>query len=262
MDDVAAALARDYATAAAAWSTGAAVVYDQLAEVLVDQLGPTGDGPVLDLCAGTGAVSRVLVRLGANTMALDLAPAMLRLARDVRPPAVVGHGLWLPFRSAAFAAVVVAFGLNHAADPVRFLAEAARTLQPGGTVLTSTFARAWSHPAKEAVDAQLQRLGFRAPAWHAVLKDEREPVTAEPDALQRVARAAGLLRVDVREIAVDLELTPAQAVAWRLSMASHAPFVAGLDPSEREQLRRAAERAVQQQWEPVRPRMLVLRAHV
>jgi demethylmenaquinone methyltransferase / 2-methoxy-6-polyprenyl-1,4-benzoquinol methylase len=83
---------------------------------------------ILDLAAGTGTVSRSLTRTGADCVACDFSLAMLqvgaiRLGSDAsgRPPGrpgrgtvrfVAGDALALPFRTGAFDAVTISFGLR------------------------------------------------------------------------------------------------------------------------------------------------------
>lgn len=115
-----------YATAASSWAAGAGFVYARLADALVARLPIVGHGLVLDLCAGTGAATAPLVRRGCAVIAVDLVPDMLLVDASERPPAVAADAFALPFRDRSLAAVVVACGLNHAPDPVAFLAESRR----------------------------------------------------------------------------------------------------------------------------------------
>jgi SAM-dependent methyltransferase len=100
---------------------------------------------VLDLACGTGTVSRLLARRGCDVVGVDLASAMLRIARE----RAEAEGLSIPFyqQDAAdlnlepqrFDAVVSLFdSLNYILDPDR-LAQAfvrtARHLNPGGSFL-------------------------------------------------------------------------------------------------------------------------------
>ena len=258
---LAAQIASAYDASARSWASGATIVYAGLADALVARLDDAdARGPVLDLCAGAGAASVSLVRRAARVIALDFAWSMLVVERDRRPPAVAGDANRLPFRSACFSAVVVACGLNHAPDPVAFLVEAGRVTRVGGVVLTSTFARGWDHPAKAAVDEVLTGLGYRAPAWHASLKHDVEPVTATPERLVDVATRAGLGDVSVERVDVAVDVSPEQAVEWRFAMASHAPFVASLASSVRDRAAAAAAALVGRHWVPVCPPLLILHA--
>lgn len=251
-----------YGAAATTWASGAAVVYDALAEAMVARLGDLGPGPVLDLCAGTGAVSAAVTRRGVAAIAVDLSDSMLRVNAAARPPGIVADAMALPVRTEACSAVLVAFGLNHAPDPVAFLREAARVCAPGGLVAASTFEGGWPHPAKEAVDRVVAAYGYVPPGWHDALKHDVEPRTASVGSAAQCAVDAGLRDPQVSRHPVALDVTVDQVVHWRLSMASHAPFVDSLPPAARRELVAAASVAVSESWEPFVVPMLVLTAMV
>lgn len=105
-----------YNAAAPAWQRGPAKLYDRLAKVLVGSCPRTLPGcRVLDLGAGTGAVSRAAGAHGANVVAADAAWGMLAADRERRPPAVVADVAELPFTGGVFDAVVGSFVFNHVA---------------------------------------------------------------------------------------------------------------------------------------------------
>lgn len=249
-----------YATAASSWAAGAGFVYARLADALVARLPTVDNGLVLDLCAGTGAATAPLVRRGCAIIAVDLVPDMLLVDASERPPAVAADAFALPFRNRSLAAVVVACGLNHAPDPVAFLAESRRVTRTGGAVLASTFAEGWSHPVKIAVDRALQPFGFRAPSWYDRFKHEVEPATANAESLTSIAKAAGLRASTVVHDNVVVNATIGQAVGWRLSMASHAGFMARLSMTDQRLARAAVVREVTDRWQPLVVPLLILSA--
>jgi SAM-dependent methyltransferase len=254
------ALASAYGAAAGNWADGPARAYDRLAEALVAARPESLAGAmVLDLGAGTGAASRAVAQAGGKAVAVDVAVGMLRHRREARPPAAAGDSCALPFRTGAFDAVAAAFVLNHLPDPVRGLVEANRVTRPGGIVLASVFSARSVHPAKEQIEAVATRFGYRRPPWYERMKAEVEPLTATPGALEAAARAAGLADVRVVEQEVDVGLDSAEdLIAWRLGMASMAPFVASLDGGRRGDLLEAAREAVGPSPQPLRPPVLIL----
>jgi len=115
----------------------AATVYEQARppypQQAVDWLVPAGARRVLDVGAGTGKLSRLLVGDARHVMALDPSFRMCREGRRAAPgvPFVVGTAESVPLADASVDVVVVAQAW-HWVDPARALPEAARVLRPGG----------------------------------------------------------------------------------------------------------------------------------
>jgi ubiquinone/menaquinone biosynthesis C-methylase UbiE len=262
----AAAVRAAYDQGAVAWASGTDRVYDALATALV-AASPTDVAgcAALDVGAGTGASSRVLVRAGARVVAVDVAAGMLAVGRTGRPPAAVADAGGLPFPSDTFDLAFAACSLTHVDDPVAALRELARVVRPGGVVLADAFVPGWSHPAKTAVEAVLARHGWVEPAWYLRFKGELEPRLGDTRAGRALAVAAGFAPGDVRvdEVEVDVGLgSPEELALWRLSLANVAPFVAGLAAGERVALVAEAVAAVAPVAAPLRPVMSVLVATV
>jgi ubiquinone/menaquinone biosynthesis C-methylase UbiE len=102
---------------------------DHLLQTLA--IGPTTR--VLDVAAGTGKLTRVLVAAGANVVASDPSAAMRTTFVDVLPgtPVAGATAEHLPFADQSFDAVTVAQAF-HWFDARLALAEFARILRPGG----------------------------------------------------------------------------------------------------------------------------------
>lgn len=250
-----------YGAAPAEWATGAELVYGPLAAALVDASPePLAGRRVLDAGAGTGAVTRALVRAGARPVAADLTPAMLAYDRSRRPPAAAADVLALPFRPGAFDAAVAAFVLNHVDRPVAALAELGGLVRPGGPVLAGVFSNADRPPLKDALDAVVESFGWSPPAWYAEVKERAIPLLGSPEAMTAAAKQAALVGVRAYEVIVDPRLTPAEVVRYRLSLAHLAPFVAGLAPEDRAALVRRAVELAESAAEPYAPCMVVLTA--
>ncbi len=143
---------------------------------------PRGARTVLDVCAGTGDLAAALrKRLGpeARVVACDFARAMLEGARGKLARARQGHrvalveadALALPLADGTMDAAVCGFGLRNLADPVAGLAEAARTVRPGGRVVALEFHR----PAGRGPLARAFGLYFRRvlPTLGGRLSDRR-----------------------------------------------------------------------------------------
>jgi len=234
-------VARAYSATGAAWQAGPGRVYDRLAEALVARSPvPLTGRRVVDLGAGTGAASRAVTAAGGRPVAVDAAFGMLAVDRRRRPPAVQGDAGRLPLATGALGGVVAAFSLNHVPDPVAALVECRRVVAPGSPVLASTYAADDDHPVKGAVTEALAERGFVPPPWYVALASEVVPRLAEPERCAAAARAAGL-DATVERLRVPFpELGPGDLVDWRLGMAQHAPFLAGLARRERAAVRARA----------------------
>ena len=102
-------------------------------------VGRAGLGPgrtVLDLAAGTGKLTRLLVPSGAEVVAVEPVAAMRAelTAATAGVEALDGTAEAIPLPDASVDAVTVAQAF-HWFDPVPALAEIARVLRPGGTLL-------------------------------------------------------------------------------------------------------------------------------
>lgn len=248
-----------YDAVGAAWAGGPERLYGVLAELLLDAAPPLRDALLLDAGAGTGAVSRVAVARGARVVALDLSTEMLRHAAASRPPAVAGSVERVPLRDGAVDVAAAAFCLNHLPEPVRALRDLRRVVRPGGAVVASVFAAGNDHPAKALVEAALVARGWQRPGWYVALKDDVEPLLADPAAFEAAAREAGLADVTATVVTAERGLDdPADIVEWRLGMAHAAPFVASLPPEQRADLRAALVEEVAASGQPLRPRVVVL----
>lgn len=244
-----------YDRSASAWRSGPAVLYAVLADALLARAPvDVAGGVVLDAGAGTGvAGDAARARGAARVVGVDLAPAMLR----AQPQAVAADLARLPFRDGSFDLALAAFSIGHLAEPVAALRELRRVAP---ALSASAFAAGWTHPAKEVVERVLQAHGHVPPAWYRAFKDGTERLVGDPEHLAALATAAGYPQVEVMQVEVVTGLAdPAGMVAWRLGMAHHAPFVAGLAPEARDEVVREAEAQLAGAPEVVVP-MLVLTA--
>jgi SAM-dependent methyltransferase len=99
--------------------------------------GVSGSGLLLELGAGSGAVTRRLraAMPDATIIALDIDETLLRHARDAGATLMVGDAARLPLRDGCADAVLLRYALQHIADPGPMLAEAGRVLRPAGRVV-------------------------------------------------------------------------------------------------------------------------------
>ena len=95
---------------------------------------------VLDVAAGTGAITRLLESKGARVVAFDQSIEMLGMAQRRGATVVVGTAEHLPFPDASFDGVTFGYLLRYV-DPSMALREFVRVLRPGGEIGMVEFGR-------------------------------------------------------------------------------------------------------------------------
>jgi demethylmenaquinone methyltransferase/2-methoxy-6-polyprenyl-1,4-benzoquinol methylase len=103
----------------------------------------------LDLCCGTGDVTRALAQRGVETVGLDFSEPMLAVANARTKARTAGVGLQflrgdaqqIPFPDNSFDLVTISYGLRNLADWQRGLAEMQRVARPGGRLLVLDFGK-------------------------------------------------------------------------------------------------------------------------
>jgi len=150
MNDHDVARARSYDDVAKTYEDlNAPIFFDAPARALVEVAGIHRGEKVLDVGAGTGAVTRAAVSTGAEAVALDVSTNMLMAARRGGATHVVNGALpFLPLVDASFDAALSAFVLTHVDDPDASVRDMRRVLRRGGRIALS----AWS-PADDVYAA-------------------------------------------------------------------------------------------------------------
>lgn len=178
---------------------------------LIDAVVAAAPGRVLEVGCGWGELAEWIAReTGADVVAVDLSPRMVELARERGVDARLADVEELPFADETFDVVVAAWMLYHVPDLERGLAEIARVLRPGGTLVAATNSR-----------LHLQELRDLVGSGPSMLKFSRE------DGEEHLRRHfATTERIDVDGV---LELTDRAAVEDYVSASiSMSPFVANL----------------------------------
>lgn len=181
---------------------------------LLDAAGARPGGRLLDVCCGPGYLAAEAAARGLSAIGVDIAPAMVDLARGRAPGAEfrLGDAEALDFGDGSFDAVVCAFGLLHLAEPERAIAEAFRVLRPGGGYAFTV----WDGPER----AVFLGLAIGAVMAHA---DMGVPLPAGPPIFQMADRAftsaalerAGFRGVAVREVPIAFRgARPEDAWDW------------------------------------------------
>jgi 2-polyprenyl-6-hydroxyphenyl methylase/3-demethylubiquinone-9 3-methyltransferase len=159
---------------------------------------------LVDLACGGGLMAPHVARLGYRHVGIDLGLPGLRLAREHGVTPIRASVLQVPLPDACTDVVVAGEILEHVEDDVAVLAECARLLRPGGTLVIDTLADTW---LAELIAVRLfERIpGGPPPGIHdpALFVDRR-----------RLLAAADRLGIDLR--LVGLRPSFRQALAWRL----------------------------------------------
>lgn len=117
----------------------------------VEMSGARSGHRVLDLAGGTGDLAALfapIVRPAGRVTLADINPAMLGRGRDrlldegvANVDFAIANAEQLPFATASFNVVTIAFGLRNVTDKDRALREMNRVLVPGGRLLVLEFSK-------------------------------------------------------------------------------------------------------------------------
>jgi 2-polyprenyl-6-hydroxyphenyl methylase/3-demethylubiquinone-9 3-methyltransferase len=168
---------------------------------------PPAPGPdvvLVDLACGGGLMAPHAARLGYRHVGVDLGAQGLRVAREHGVLAVRGSVLAVPLADGCADVVVAGEILEHVEDDVGVLAECARLLRPGGTLVIDALAA--TRVGRFLMVTVAERLpGGPPPGIHdPELFVDRARLLAAADELGLDLRLVGL-RPSFRE-----------ALAWRL----------------------------------------------
>jgi demethylmenaquinone methyltransferase/2-methoxy-6-polyprenyl-1,4-benzoquinol methylase len=125
---------------------------------MVATLGVPPSARVLDVAAGTGLVTREIIRrYGCRVVAVDQSEEMLRRMRDKQQQdwrlagsaeVIGGEAERLPFEDAHFDAVTVGYLFRYVEDTAATIRELARVVKPGGTIASLEFHVPARRPAR------------------------------------------------------------------------------------------------------------------
>ena len=162
---------------------------------------------ILDVAAGTGSISRLLLALGHRVTAVDISVEMLGLhpGRD----RVQARAEMLPFGTDEFDALTFGYLLRYVDDPVACLTELARVIKPGGRIGMVEFglpAGLWTPFWSVYAGLLLPGAGrLISPGWYEVGRFLRRSIedfhTNHPD-LTDLWRQAGLIDVETKRLSL------------------------------------------------------------
>jgi demethylmenaquinone methyltransferase/2-methoxy-6-polyprenyl-1,4-benzoquinol methylase len=173
---------------------------------------------VLDLAGGTGDLARAFAKkVGPNGTVVhtDINEAMLQRGRDrlldegVVLPTVICDAEVLPFPTASFDLVSVAFGLRNMTHKDRALTEMNRVLKPGGRLLVLEFSKI-APPLAKAYDWYsfniLPRIGKLVAGDADSYRYLAESIRMHPGQaeLKAMMKSAGFAHVDVHNLSAGV----------------------------------------------------------
>jgi demethylmenaquinone methyltransferase/2-methoxy-6-polyprenyl-1,4-benzoquinol methylase len=179
---------------------------------------PKAGDCVLDVAAGTGDLTRALARrVGPRGCVVhsDINEAMLAAGRDrlldagFSLPTALCDAEALPFASASFDLVSVAFGLRNMTHKERALREMARVLKPGGKLVVLEFSKV-AEPLRKPYDWYSFQVLPRLGRWVAGDGDSyrylAESIRVHPSQaeLKAMMKEAGFGHVDVHNLSAGV----------------------------------------------------------
>jgi len=204
--------------------------------------------PALDVATGPGYVAAQAAKRGASVIGLDLAEAMVELARTLHQGIefVRGDAEELPFLDGSFEAVVANFMILHVARPERAAAEAHRVLAPGGGIALSV----WDVPARARLIGVLVDAVAEVGAGPPAHVPEGPPFFrfSDDDEFRGLLSGAGFEEVAVEEISFAHHATSSDQLWDGLTGATvrMAALVGGQDAKTQHRIREAFDRNVAQ----------------
>lgn len=184
----------------------------------VETSGVKSGDKVLDIAGGSGDLSKRFSKKVGSTgevVLTDINASMLGVGRDqlldagIAAPAVQCDAEKLPFNSAYFDCVIVAFGLRNMTHKDAALKEMQRVLKPGGRLLVLEFSKVWA-PLEKAYDLYSFKL---LPMMGKLIANDSESyqylaesIRMHPDqeTLKQMMTDAGLSNVDYYNLSAGI----------------------------------------------------------
>lgn len=201
------------------------LLFRPYAEDMAAQVAAFQPSEVLEIAAGSGAVTRALAPLldaRARYVVSDLNAPMLEQARAAQPPDpriewAVADAMDMPFASARFDVVCCQFGAMFLPDKARGYAEVRRVLKPGAPFIFNVWDRLADNEITATVLAEVQAQfpqdppDFLARVPHGY---------ADADRIRADLRAGGFARIEIGAVSHDSVAPSAREAAVALCMGS------------------------------------------
>jgi ubiquinone/menaquinone biosynthesis C-methylase UbiE len=221
-------------------------ITSRLVGPLLDAAGVRRGSRVLDVATGPGYAAAAAADLGGSVVGVDIAPAMVELARRLHPTVEfrVAQAEALPFEDDAFDAVVSNFLAPHLSRPERAVAELVRVLRGGGRLALTTW---------DAAD-RMRVLGVFLDSFAEAGATPPPDIPAGPAFFQfaddeksaKLLTGSGLKGVEIATVAFDHQIQSADEL-WQAMLGgmvrTSATFL-GQPEQTREKIRTAFDRLV------------------
>jgi SAM-dependent methyltransferase len=182
------------------FGTSAAMTSAQTLGALIDLVPEDEQSSWLDVACGPGVISRAMASRVGSVSGVDLTPAMIEEAeRRAGEEGIdnvsfaLGDATALDLPDASFDGAITRLSLHHIPAPARVVAEMARLVRPGGSVVVS--------------DLAADRDG-EAAAWREEIERLRDPshwACQTPKRLRGMGAAADLVLEQEKLIEVDID---------------------------------------------------------
>ena len=243
------------------WSAASRGYAEEVAPVLmrpfmdemVDRLGVTSSSRVLEVGAGSGALTETLAARVGSLLSTDFAPKMIEVSRErsrargeTNIEFEVMDGQALALADDGFDAAASSFAMMLFPDRVKGFAELRRVVRSGGKIVAS----GWAGPDRFEFFALM--LGAMRRAFPDLERPEDPPVfrLADPAVFRADMEAGGLTDVSVEFVVREMEVADVEQL-WRAFSVGAPPVQALVDkvgPAGAEKLRGALRDLVTEKY--------------
>lgn len=241
---------QNWSAAADAYSERVAPRLTQpFADALAECLAPDPAARMLEVGAGSGALTQVLASRAGSLLAIDFAPRMIEILKERMAGAAhvtceVMDGQSLPLEDDSFDCAAAAFALMLFADRAAGFSELNRVVKPGGRVMVAN----WSGQRDCGAMSFLDGIIRRTFPW---MPQPRLPPLfslADPAVFRAEMEAAGFRDVTLLKITREMIFENADAAFGMVSSAAPAALamMSSLGQVERDNLRAEIERVFAQ----------------